>query len=86
MELNYNKAADFSDVTLSAFNDFSIASHKVDIEFEGADSGGLGWLLYLIIGLSGLFLLGLAYGLFKFIKRKRMEKKKLSLLNEDEEV
>lgn len=43
-------------------------------------------MLYLIIGLGALFLLGLFYGLYKFVKRKRMEKKKVSLLNEDEDV
>ena len=86
LQLNYNKIGDFSNITAVAFNDYSIATHNVTVEFEGAGGGGLGWVLYLIIGLSALFLVGLIYGLYKFIKRKRMEQKKVSLMDEEEEV
>lgn len=85
LQLNYNKIGDFPNITVTAFNDYCIAAHNVTINFDGADGGGLGWVLYLIIGLSALFLLGVVYGLYKFIKRKRMEKKKVSLLDEDQE-
>lgn len=86
LQLDYDPHPDIQNITIMAGNDYKLATHKIDVDFGGSTDGSLGWYLYALIALGGIFVLGLIYGLFKFIKRKNKESKKLSLLNEDEEV
>lgn len=86
LQLDYDPHPDIQNISIMAANDYKLATHKIDVDFGGSTDGSLGWYIYALIALGGLFVIGLIYGLFKFIKRKNKESKKLSLLNEDEEV
>lgn len=74
-------------IKVIAKNDYSTAQHNVAVKFVQPDDGGsgLGWYIWLLAGLGGIFVIGMIYGVIRFTRRKIRERKKISLLTEDEE-
>lgn len=89
MWLDYAAGGEFDYIEIIAFNDYKQASHKLPVKFEVPippvpEPDGIKWYIVLIVCLSVLIAVGTAFGLFKYMKKKRAEKS-VSLLTEKEE-
>jgi hypothetical protein len=84
--LNYDKPdTNCTEIKIKVSNDFSSADHTVPVKFASSDDDnplGISWYIWLIVGVGGLFVLGLIYGISRFARRRIQERKKISLLTE----
>lgn len=85
--IDYEEGGKFDAIEIQAFNDYKQASHMQPVKFDlppvppNPDSDGLKWYIILIVALAVLIAVGVAYGLFVYMKKKRAEKN-VSLLTE----
>lgn len=93
LKLNYNQPGDFNTISIQAANSYHDIVHTQRVQFGSLppppppppDDGGLKWYVVLIVATIVLLLVGVAYGLFRYMKKKRADKN-VSLLTEREEA
>ena len=93
LKLNYDQAGDFKQINIKAENKYYKATHTQKVKFDTnpvppppptPDDDGLKWYVVVVVALVVLLIVGLAYGMFRYIKKKRSDKN-VSLLTEKEE-
>ena len=94
LKLNYDKAGDFKQISVKAENSYHKATHTQKVQFDSGpgpvpppppEDDGLKWYVVVIVVAVVLLIVGLAYGMLRYIKKKRSDKN-VSLLTEKEEV
>lgn len=96
LKLNYDQAGNFSQISIKAENNYHTATHTQKVKFDsgpippppppppGPDDG-LKWYTVVIMVALVLLIVGIAYGMLRYIKKKRSDKN-VSLLTEREEA
>jgi len=91
--LNYKEKADFNKIDIYASNSYNTIAHTQKIEFDNPSPNppppppepedGVKWYVIVIVVAVVLVAVGAAYGIFRYMKKKRAEKN-VSLLTEKE--
>ena len=92
LKLNYDQPGDFKQINLKAQNTYHEATHNLKVKFDSKpgpvppppEDDGLKWYVVVIVAAVVLLIVGLAYGMFRYIKKKRSDKN-VSLLTEKED-
>ena len=58
----------------------------MNVEFDGQEAGGLKWYSVLIVICLVAIAVGVAFGLYLKMKKRKNDSKKVSLFTENEEV
>lgn len=73
--LNYNNISDnMSSIKIVASNDYSRASVVLPVVPEDTIPYQSKWHIYVFIGLGGLILVGVVYGVVRYVLNKRRKK------------
>jgi hypothetical protein len=96
LKLNYAEGGNFSKIDVKASNSYYSAIHTQKIEFDSptpppppppppTPDDGLKWYVVVIVAAVILLVVGVAYGMLQYVKKKRSSKN-VSLLTEREEA
>jgi hypothetical protein len=85
LHLTYDKPSSFDIISVNASNDYNNVVRELKVSFDG-QSDGVQWYSIVIAVVIAAIGIGVAFGFYMRMKKKRADSKKVSLFTENEDV
>lgn len=81
----YDKPSSFVVINVTASNDYYTVNRELSVTFEG-QSDGVKWYAVVIVATLVAIAVGVAFGFYLRMKKKKADSKKVSLFTENEDI
>lgn len=81
----YEKPSSFEIINVTASNDYYSVNRELSVSFDGQPSG-VKWYSIVIVVCLVAIAIGVAFGFYLRMKRKKADSKKVSLFTENEDI